>query len=862
MSYISIMTFVLLSLAGLSRGGTVPFDESNGYVHGDAVVNGALNSDSAFSFAKNGQNTGEVRRIVVPADTSGSRVSICLNGAWKFQLGDDKMDLPATNTGRWIDLPVPSLFTSTDPDSIEFPEVPPEWRSVGEKRIGWYSRNIFIPSSFDGKQLGLNLGQVAFAADVLVNGVWCGVSIGSQNPAVIDVSSAVKPGCENQIMIAVRNADFFLLGYAEPDDPKRFPGIGQGKVVVEQQGEVRIKKTRRVDWFPNPYFRVPYMGLGQVAGISGDIILEVQSPLAEIIRQKLETQVSGGKILRTKTWIRSHAATPQVVEISRRILDSEGHTALALPTRKVMVQPGELFVSRDFRRWDDVKLWGIGGKYGSPYLYTLNTRIMIDGNVIDTDSVRFGFRELAAGNPSYTDDAGKPQDPLKLYLNNQEIFLQGDCIGWVGKGINSYNRPFLRDFFAVYQQLGVNYIRPHTHQLMPQLFFDVADEMGMMIASQYPLHQHSSPFLDWQVPADAEPAWAGHYDHLYRDIKNWVEAGWNHPSIVAWVPENEVISHIRNMPDRAEALNELDTYIKTVDSSRLVYDEGSRNMNLAGSSADIAGIHYPFGRTVNEAGTFVGSEKTWQEAFGKPVYVGEDVAWKEFLRNLEIRGEKYSDIQEEERDLVALGKEFQRRQALSEKLGFSGYSYWNISTFAFGGGYARGPWDIEFPTYSQLEKISWPAMSGYGARARVAEFGLKRNFAKINWFDPSKPLFTPSVFYGYVKQVWANTPYAPKVDGKLQLSPEVIIDTGVSGSWVTAVPEQNASDPSVLVLQSDADGKAWFTLPESGTYTFLWEDNGMVMKTSKEFDWGRQVPLVAGYGYIPVVEMVDTQNKN
>jgi glycosyl hydrolase family 2 len=780
-------------------------------------------------------------KIVVPHDAAGRKIDICLNGPWKFQLGNAKMKVPEFGHGKWIDLPVPSIYTSRRIKVAEFPQVPLKWRSIKKKKVGWYYRTIYIPKSLSGRRFILKLGMVSFAADVFVNGKHCGEHIGPHNAGRIDVTAALKTGADNSLFIAIRSSAFFRIGRSVADSVKRYPGVrlNGNPIKVNQQGEVKSAKKRIIYAYPNPTFHNPDRGLGMQCGIAGDVILEAISPEAEVALQKVETIFNGGKRITVKTWIENTSVKSLKIILKRQIFDRNGKAALVLPEKKIMVQPGKKAISQVSQKWTSAKLWGIGGKYGTPYLYSLKSQLIIDDKVIDSDLVKFGFRQMGPGNPRFK------QNPFKLYLNGREIFLQADCIGWTSNGIHAWNRPFFEKLFAIYQEMGVNYVRPHTHQLMPPLFYDVADEMGMMIASQFPLDRDSSPYLDWRIPKNANPKWKQYYVNLHNTMKRWIELSWNHPSIVAWVPENEVISHIRLMPDRAAGLKKLNRFLRSIDNTRMIYNEGSRSMDLAGSETSMAGIHYPFGRRLNDNGTIVGSGQSWQKAFNKPVHVGEDVEWDAFLRNFEIRGNKYKKQSEEEKDMLIHGKGFQRRQALAKKMGFSGYSYWNISLYAFGGGKVRGPWNIEFPRYIKIIKVTWPALSGYGSRVPTAKFGVKHAIPKINWFDPDKPLFTPSSFYPYVKEVWGKTQYTPKTQGKMQLSPQVIVNAGKAFAWVSAVPLDKSSG-NIQVLQADAEGRAWFTLPEAGKYKFVSRDK----EITSVLPWLKKVDFSPGYKYI------------
>ncbi|MDP0498311.1 MAG: glycoside hydrolase family 2 TIM barrel-domain containing protein [Verrucomicrobiota bacterium JB024] len=794
-----------------------------------------------------------------------------LNGTWELTLSqsESEQDLPGADS-RWIDIPVPSLYTRVHPYPLELTGVPKDWQQVHCLRVGWYKRTLTIPANWKDKRILLRGDQATFAIDAYLDGQWVGQHIGGQTPFTFDLTPYARPGTAQTLLIAVRSVDHFKVGEGVPNSPAIFPGVtvdGQPIQTLneDQVGEIiRSKKPRDIYWFENPDSHNPSAGFGLRSGIQADIWLVARGRDLDITRQKVETTVNGGKRLRTQTWVRNRLDHPQVVRLERTVYDAQGKVALELPTSEVIIQPGEEFLFTDNRPWEDVRLWGIGGDYGEPYLYWLRSTVRLDGEAIDSDSVRFGFRQLSVGDPLYTDAEDEPQDPLKLYLNNRQIFLQADCVGWISHGMEGVNRPALEKFIAILQGMGVNTLRPHTHQVMPDIFYQVADEMGMMIADQYSLGSGSVPYLDWQVPADGDPRWVGYYDHLRRELRAWIEGSWNHPSIISWVPENEVISHNRLMPDRAQGLKDLMDFMRTVDTTRLIYSEGSRSMDLAGSGADLAVLHYPFPRRIDPAtGNIQGRDKHWSEVLQKPTIIGEDVSWEEFLAAMEIRGRKYENMEQETRDLETHGREFQQRQQLARDLGFSGYSYWHISNYAFGGGPdARTPWDIPFGASPQTVAVTWPAQSGFGSRPEQMTTFVRRPNCRINWYDPTLPLFTPSPFYDDVVDVWADTPYAPWTQGHYQLSPEVIVATGTPGAWVTATPTSAFADWEALTLQADSEGRAWFTLPFASDYTLTWTNaDGNPRQLDYQAQYRHNVSLEPGYAYIPVISLPVTDGR-
>jgi len=131
---------------------------------------------------------------------------ICINsyidisGQWLFKMDSSDIGIKEKwyendfDRKNWEQVIVPGVWNKKPPD-IKFP-VP--------ATIGWYSKNITIPSNWKEEVLIVFLGSM-YTTDVWVDGNYAGVHRGGYTPFFIDITKFVKPGKKSTIAIRVDN---------------------------------------------------------------------------------------------------------------------------------------------------------------------------------------------------------------------------------------------------------------------------------------------------------------------------------------------------------------------------------------------------------------------------------------------------------------------------------------------------------------------------------------------------------------------------------------------------------------------------------------------------------------------------------
>ena len=166
---------------------------------------------------------------------------------------------------------------------------------------------------------------------------------------------------------------------------------------------------------------------------------------------------------------------------------------------------------------EQAKLW----MPESPELYWCTASLTKGGEVIDTKTVRFGFRTIR-----FRQDG--------VYVNGKKIFLRGlnrhQCYPYLGYAAPA---PLQReDARILKEELACTAVRT-SHYPQSQSFIDACDELGLLVFTEIPGWQHIG-----------DEAWQ---EQACENVKEMVLQYRNHPSIVLWgvrineSPDNDVL---------------------------------------------------------------------------------------------------------------------------------------------------------------------------------------------------------------------------------------------------------------------------------------------------------------------------------
>ncbi len=200
----------------------------------------------------------------------------------------------------------------------------------------------------------------------------------------------------------------------------------------------------------------------------------------------------------------------------------------------------------------------------NPFLYILR---ITDGEY--DYQTRFGMR-------SFRLDSTKTNLAL---LNEKPYYFRGTNVALFRffedpeSGYLPWDRKWVRKLFRKYKSLGLNSIRV-TISAFPKFWYELADEEGIAIFSEYPIWYALKEGVSW---ADFEKERQdpirkyGIYPEslttarLVNEYTLWMRDLWNHASVIAWDAQNETWSK-----HTGEAIN----IVRSLDLSNRPWDNG------------------------------------------------------------------------------------------------------------------------------------------------------------------------------------------------------------------------------------------------------------------------------------------------
>lgn len=392
-------------------------------------------------------------------------------------------------------------------------------KTVTDKNVLWYHRNFEIPRSWSGQKVLLHFGAVDWETTVYVNGKKLGIHQGGYDPFSFDITNALNKSDNQEIIVAVW-------------DPS-----SNGSQPIGKQ------KTN-----PEGIFYTPVSGIWQTVWLEPIPNHSISSlKMTPNIDNSLLSVIIEGDISYTK----EDRLTIKVFDGKEVIINKKGSF-------------GEI-VNLNI---PDQKLWSPN----NPFLYNIEVSLTENGKIVDAIKSYFGMRKISMGK-----DKNGYQ---RLMLNNEFLFHFGTLDqGWWPDGL--YTAPTdeaLKFDIETTKKLGFNTIRKHV-KVEPARWYYHCDKIGMLVWQDMPngdgLGKWKGPSgFDW-IESERKPQSA----HQYRkEWKRIMDANYNNPSIVIWVPFNEAWGQF----DTENIIN----WTMNYDTSRLVDGPSGGNFFPVGHLID------------------------------------------------------------------------------------------------------------------------------------------------------------------------------------------------------------------------------------------------------------------------------------
>ena len=393
-------------------------------------------------------------------------------------------------------------------------------RRVSANERLWYRRTFRTTELTAVKRLLLHFGAVDWQAEVIVNGHSLGRHEGAYDPFTFDITTALKPGDTQELIVAVW----------DPTDDGPQP---RGK---------QVNKPSRI-WY------TPVTGIWQTVWLEvvPQTYISATQHIPDIDRQSLTVNgtvenLQAGDTLRVSAWDGNRKAAEQVVA---------GRTAV-------------LHISAP-------KLWFPA----NPFLYELRVAVVRQGKVIDEVKSYFAMRKISM--------AADRNGIQRLLLNNSPLFQYGPLDqGWWPDGL--YTAPTdeaLRFDVEKMKAMGFNMVRKHV-KVEPARWYYYCDKLGLLVWQDMPSGDlgnrwDSRPGV---VGVATDKSRSEASEKIYKtEWKAIIDANYNFPCIVIWVPFNEGWGQFKT--------EEIAGWTMKYDPTRLVNSASGGNFTEAGHLIDL-----------------------------------------------------------------------------------------------------------------------------------------------------------------------------------------------------------------------------------------------------------------------------------
>lgn len=327
--------------------------------------------------------------------------------------------------------------------------------------VSTYRKHFHLPEARDGRRVFVDFDGAMIACEVFLNGRKIGENEGGFTPFSFDVTDYLHEQGDNLLV-------------------------------------VRLDSTERPDIPPYGHV-VDYLTFG---GIYRDVWLRYVEPChMEQVFVRTNGVLTDSPSVKFDVHLSQQDGRTLGLEIS--LLDAEGQV-LYQEVRDV-AESDSLVKTEIISGLSGIQNWSLD----KPVLYHLQLKLVQDGQVLDEQKIRFGFREA-----EFRKDGG-------FYLNGERVKLIGvnrhQTYPYIGAAAPA--RLQRKDAEIVKFELGCNIVRTsHYPQSAP--FLDRCDEIGLLVFEEIPGWQHIGD-SDWQGIS-------------LRDVQVMIERDRNHPSIMLW----------------------------------------------------------------------------------------------------------------------------------------------------------------------------------------------------------------------------------------------------------------------------------------------------------------------------------------
>jgi len=445
---------------------------ANGHFQPDGVI-----KPSDTSWMTDADKAAATNVFEIPLTPGAGQSATSLAGAWQYA-GDDEVavqerlgpvaSLPPADSLNWHAIKVPGNRNAVLP------------KEAYVHRFYMRTR-INVPSDLAGRSFILRVPNPSMIATAFVNGTQAGWSKLPLASWDCDITSLVKPGQANEILVAFKD---YFYGLAGEDSVKHLPYVPMAF------------------WHFNTGLQLDMPVLGNyVTGfannepslvVAGKVYTSDVFAIPSVEKKTLGLEVT----------VHNSSSAPVTATLANEIQPLAGGTPeKSFAEKSVTIPPGQDQVVKLSETWPNPKLWWPD----DPQQYHVVTRLTVDGKTVDECKTKFGFREWTWNGPDFK-------------LNGMPWHGFADCD--------------TRDIEKL-KERGQSMVRVWQTDEKTLAFLDECDAKGMPVRRTgifdgegaegfYNLKRHEL------------------WDNYRAQLLAWAKAQRNHPSIFIWSMENEI----------------------------------------------------------------------------------------------------------------------------------------------------------------------------------------------------------------------------------------------------------------------------------------------------------------------------------
>lgn len=312
--------------------------------------------------------------------SASDRVKYNFNSDWNIHVGD----VPDTKVAfrddnlNWKAVTLPHAFNEDEAFKLSIDQL--------TDTVMWYRKSFKLPATAKNKKVFIEFEGVRQAADVYVNGQHIGLHENGVMAFGFDLTPYLRVGKVNEIALRIDN-----------------------------NWQYRERATNTQFQWNNKNFNANY------GGIPKNVWLHVTDKLYQTLPLYNSLQTTGvyvyasdirvksrQAVINAESEIRNEYNKKQTVGYEVALYDKDNVLVSTFKGDELTIQPGETKTVKASAEVSGLHFWSWG--YG--YLYTVKTRLLVDGKVTDEVSTRTGFRKTRFADG-------------KIWLNDRVIQMKG-----------------------------------------------------------------------------------------------------------------------------------------------------------------------------------------------------------------------------------------------------------------------------------------------------------------------------------------------------------------------------------------------------------------------------------------------------